>query len=68
MMPVMNCCDGGHETLQPVRLLPIGGGGGVYVCHEHYMQELDSRISRNRTLLSFDAIPLPEWTDLESAE
>jgi len=49
-------CDFDHQA-EETRLLPLGGGGRLIVCFEHYLRE--------RKLWDD---PIPEWEELEVVE
>jgi hypothetical protein len=44
-----------------VRILPIGGGANVFLCFDHYVQEMQFRRERIAAGVPFD---LPEWETL----
>lgn len=77
----MNTCDHGHDTVEEVRVLPIGGQGNLILCKKHFMAEMNFRREENRvkfppsiywenetTLKNIphpSAYPIPSWGDLK---
>lgn len=59
-----NSCDHGHQTSQEVRLLPLGAGGNVIICLDHFCDEITFRRERNRNLDKECQFDLPAWEDL----
>jgi hypothetical protein len=59
----MNHCDYDHETNEPIKAMPTGGGAHVQVCFSHYLHEMKERSERNKT----DGVPLviAKWDELE---
>lgn len=61
----MNTCDHGHDTLDKVRSLPIGGSGNVIICKEHFHKEMAFRKERINGGVPFDIV---KWEDLKIYE
>lgn len=62
-----NYCDHGHETTQPVKLLPYGGGGNMIVCHHHFLLEIAHRREfKTNTDPTFEMFP--SWENLKTYE
>lgn len=60
MKEEINSCDGGHETTDEVRVLPISkNGGNVIVCRKCFFKEIDERIKRHG-----EDATAPKWRDL----
>lgn len=59
-----NCDGSGPHSGQPVRKLPIGGGGNAILCKACYQREIQFRKERNRELGNDAQFDLPEWESL----
>ena len=63
-----NCC--GDMCISPdgeVRVLPIGGGGNLILCHTCYTIEMTYRRSRNAQMRT-PIFQLPKWDTLKVYE
>jgi hypothetical protein len=60
----MNACDHGHQTENPVKVLPISdNGGNVIVCYKHYLEEMSSRKRKERQF--GNVFDFPKWSELK---
>ncbi len=61
----MNSCDGGHLTINPVRVLPISkDGGNLIVCYQCFLKELKDRTQKAK-VNGADKYDFPKWDELK---
>lgn len=62
-------CDGaGPHVGEQVRVLPEGGTSNSILCHACYLESIDFRKERNRTLDGASTFDLPSWASLKVYE
>jgi hypothetical protein len=61
----LNSCDGGHLTINPVKVLPISkAGGNLIVCYQCFLKEMKARI-KGAKINGKDKYDFPKWDELK---
>ncbi len=56
----LKSCDGGHLTINTVKVLPISeGSGNLIVCRQCFLDELKGRFQKGKEKYDF-----PKWDEL----
>lgn len=60
-------CDGAYcrKAKGEIRVLPTGGDSNALLCHACYLNEIQFRKIRNRTLPKENQFDIPFWENLE---
>lgn len=63
----LNSCDGGHLTINEVRVLPISKGSNLIVCNRCFLIEMKARQVGSK-VNGKDKYDFPKWDELKKYE